>query len=256
MTASVQYETRGAVAILTLNRPEQRNAVNLEVTEALRAALARLEADPAIRVAILTGAGEVFCAGMDLAAFLSGDGDKILYGEGRFAGIVDAERRKPLIAAVNGPALAGGFELVLACDLVVSSKTAFFGLPEPTVGIFACAGGPFRLARKIPPAKAMELALTAGRLQAQEAFDLGLVNRLAEPDQVLNGALELAGQILRNAPLGVAATLALGRAAAERSERDMYALNDELWAEIAASRDAAEGPRAFLDKRRPEWSGS
>ena len=256
MTASVQYETRGAIAILTLNRPKQRNSVNLEVTEGLRAALARLEADPAIRIGILTGAGDVFCAGMDLAAFLEGDGDKILYGEGRFAGFVDADRRKPLIAAVNGPALAGGFELVLACDLIVAANTAFFGLPEPTVGIFACAGGPFRLARKIPPAKALELALTAGRLPAQEALNLGLVNKLAEPDQVLEGALELAGQILRNAPHGITATLALSRAAAARAEKDLWALNDELWKEVAASKDAVEGPQAFLEKRRPEWSGN
>ncbi len=200
MTDTVLYESRGPVAILTLNRPDQRNSVNVELANALRAALARFEADAAARIAILTGAGHVFSAGMDLKAFLDGDGDAIIFGEGRFAGFIDAPRTKPVIAAVNGPALAGGFELALACDLIVASDTAFFGLPEPGVGIFACAGGPFRLARKIPPAKALELALTADRLGAAEAHALGLVNRLSPPDQVLATALDLAERILRNAP--------------------------------------------------------
>lgn len=255
MSDTVLYETRGAVAILTLNRPDQRNSVNLELAEALRAALSRLEADPEIRVAILTGAGAVFSAGMDLKAFLDGDGDAIIFGEGRFAGLIDAPRTKPIIAAVNGPALAGGCELVLACDLVVASETAFFGLPEPGVGIFACAGGPFRLARRIPPGKALELALTADRLSATDAHAFGLVNRLAPPGQLIDTALELANRILRNAPRAVAATLALVRAAGAQAERELWPLNDRLWAEVAASDDATEGPRAFTEKRRPQWTG-
>lgn len=255
MNETVLYETRGEVAILTLNRPKQRNSVNIEVTDGLRAALARVEADPGVRIAILTGNGDVFCAGMDLSAFLAGDGDAILWGEGRFAGVVDATRSKPLIAAVNGPALAGGFELALACDLIVASETAFFALPEPKVGIFACAGGPFRLARKIPPAKALELALTAERLSAKDASAMGLVNRLTEPDQVLEGALDLASRILLNAPLAISATLALSRAAAAQAEQALWVLNDRLWSDVGTSRDAVEGPEAFLQKRRPEWSG-
>jgi enoyl-CoA hydratase len=255
MTQSVLYETRGAVAIMTLNRPKQRNSVNIEVTESLRAALARAEADPDVRVVILTGNGDVFCAGMDLAAFVEGDGDAILSGEGRFAGFVDAPRSKPLIAAVNGPALAGGFELALACDLIVASETAFFSLPEPKVGIFACAGGPFRLARKIPPAKALELALTAERLSAQDACSVGLANAVCKSERVLDTALELAERILENAPLGISATLALSRALAAQAEQELWALNERLLRDVAASNDAIEGPKAFLQKRRPKWTG-
>ncbi|MBA3324002.1 MAG: crotonase/enoyl-CoA hydratase family protein [Rhodobacteraceae bacterium] len=255
MSETVLSETRGSVAILTLNRPAQRNSVNAEMAGALRVALARLEADAAVRVGILTGAGEVFCAGMDLKAFLDGDGDAILFGEYNFAGFVDAPRTKPMIAAVNGPALAGGFELALACDLIVASETASFGLPEPGVGIFACGGGPFRLARKIPPSKALELALTADRLSAVDAHAMGLVNRLASARELLDTAVDLAARIVRNAPLGVAASLALGRAASAVAERELWALNDILWAKVAASRDAKEGPRAFTEKRHPRWTG-
>lgn len=255
MNDPVLYDTRGAVAILTLNRPEQRNSVNIDLTHALRAALARFEADESVRVAILTGAGNVFCAGMDLKAFLDGDGETILSGEGRFAGFVQAKRTKPIIAAVNGPALAGGCELALACDLIVASETAFFGLPEPGVGIFAGAGGPFRLARKIPLAKAMELALTGDRLSAQDAHEYGMINQITPPDEVLNAAISLAERILRNAPLSVAATLELMRAASQVAEQELWALNDRLWAEVVASEDAHEGPCAFIEKRPPEWSG-
>ena len=160
-----------------------------------------------------------------------------------------------MIAAVNGPALAGGCELALACDQIVASETACFGLPEPAVGIFACAGGPFRLARRIPPARALAVALTADRLSAADALDLGLVSCLVPPAQVLDSALDLAERILRNAPRAVAATLALYRAAAAQAERELWTVNDALWAEIAASEDAAEGPRAFTEKRRPRWTG-
>lgn len=254
MTTPVLYETRGAVAVLTLNRPEQRNSVDAALAGALRNAMDRFAADPAIRVGVVTGAGPVFCAGMDLKAFLNGEGDDILFGANRFAGFVDAPRTKPLIAAVNGPALAGGFEIALACDLIVAAETASFGLPEVGVGIFACAGGPFRLARRIPPAKALEVALTGDRLSAQEAAELGLVNRLVPAGEALDAALVLADRIARNAPLGVAATLAVGRAAAALGEAEFWALSDRLWPDVAASQDAVEGPRAFAEKRRPIWS--
>jgi enoyl-CoA hydratase len=255
MSDTVLYEVRGETVILTLNRPSQRNSVNRELAAALRAALARLEADDSARVAVLTGAGEVFSAGMDLKAFLDGDGDAILFGEGRFGGFVDASRSKPIIAAVNGPALAGGCELALACDLIVANETAYFGLPEPAVGIFACAGGPFRLARRIPAAKACELALTADRLPAAEAHALGLVNRLVPSGQVLDAALDLSARILRNAPHAIAATLALLRAAGADAERDLWTRNDHLWSEITATEDAREGARAFTEKRAPRWTG-
>jgi enoyl-CoA hydratase/carnithine racemase len=192
---------------------------------------------------------------MDLRAFLGGDGDAILFGENRFAGFVDAPRSKPIIAAVNGPALAGGCELALACDLIVASDTAFFGLPEPGVGIFACAGGPFRLARKIPPARALELALTADRLSVTDAAALGLVSRVVPGDRLLDSALDLAERILRNAPRSIAATLALCRAAGAQAEAELWALSDQLWADITTSEDAVEGPRAFTEKRPPRWSG-
>lgn len=255
MNDPVLYEMRGAVAILTLNRPEQRNSVNVDLTHALRAALARLETDKTVRVAILTGAGDVFCAGMDLKAFLDGDGETILSGEGRFAGFVQAKRTKPIIAAVNGPALAGGCELALACDLIVASETAFFGLPEPGVGIFAGAGGPFRLARKIPLGKAMELVLTGDRLSAQDAHAYGMVNDLSAPDKVLNAAVSLAERIIRNAPLSVSASLELMRAASQEAEQNLWAMNDRLWTDVVASDDAREGPTAFIEKRAPQWNG-
>lgn len=256
MTDLVLYETRGTTAILTLNRPEQRNSVDAALAAALRAAVARAEADPAVRVGIVTGSGPVFCAGMDLKAFLGGEGDTILFGENRFAGFVDAPRTKPMIAAVNGPALAGGFEIALACDLIVAAQTAVFGLPEVGVGIFACAGGPFRLARKIPPARALELALTGDRLSAEEGHALGLVNRVVPAEEVLEAALELAGRISRNAPLGVAATLAVARAVQAAGEQEFWRLSDALWADVKSSADAAEGPRAFAEKRQPAWTGS
>lgn len=255
MTELVTYETCGATAILTLNRPEQRNSVNAALADALRTAITRFEADPAIRVGLLTGAGPVFCAGMDLKAFLDGEGDAILFGKNRFAGFVLARRTKPMIAAVNGPALAGGFEIALACDMIVAAETAVFGLPEVGVGIFACAGGPFRLARKVPPAKALELSLTGGRITASEGLALGVVNRVVPPDEVLQAALDLADRIGRNAPLGVAATLKLVRAASAADEQELWALSDALWTDIKTSPDAAEGPRAFAEKRPPVWTG-
>ncbi|MFY0312141.1 enoyl-CoA hydratase-related protein [Leisingera sp. D0M16] len=256
MTGLVLYEVRGSTAILTLNRPEQRNSVDAAMTEALRNAMARFAADPAARVGIITGAGPVFCAGMDLKAFLDGQGNDILFGTNRFAGFVDAPRSKPVIAAVNGPALAGGFEIALACDLIVAAESAVFGLPEVGVGIFACAGGPFRFARKIAPAKALELALTAERIPADEALALGLVSSVVEAGALLDTALALAERIARNAPLGVAATLTLARAAEALGERELWGLSDALWASVSTSSDAIEGPRAFTEKRAPAWTGA
>ncbi len=256
MSDLVAYDRRGPVAILTLNRPDARNAVNAEMAAALRGAVRRFEADDAARVGILASSGGTFCAGMDLKAFLGGEADAILHGEGRFAGFVDAGRRKPIIAAVEGPALAGGFELVLACDLIVASETASFGLPEVGVGIFACAGGTFRLARRIPPAKALELCLTAARISANEAHDLGLLNRLTSPGMARAAAEELALNIAANAPLAVAASLEIGRHAQAQAEQELWALTDRLWQQVAKSQDAIEGPRSFAEKRKPVWQGS
>ncbi|WP_294607275.1 crotonase/enoyl-CoA hydratase family protein [uncultured Roseovarius sp.] len=256
MTDPVIYERRAAIAIMTLNRPEAHNSIDSRMAEALRDALKRFEADDTVRVGILAATGRSFCAGMDLKAFLAGEGENILNGEGRFAGFVDAKRTKPLIAVIEGPALAGGFELALACDFIIASETASFGLPEVGVGIFACAGGTFRLARRIPPAKALELCLTAARISASDADGLGLLNRLTAPGEALVAAEKLAGQISANAPLAVAASLEIGRTAQAVADIELWALTDRLWRDVAASQDAAEGPRAFAEKRKPIWQGA
>lgn len=256
MSDPVTYIRRGSVAILTLNRPDARNAIDARMTGALRAALARFEADDGARVGILASSGPSFCAGMDLKAFLGGEAETILNGEGRFAGFVDADRAKPMIAAVEGPALAGGFELALACDFIVASDTAFFGLPEVGVGIFACAGGTFRLARRIPPAKALELCLTAARLSAAEAQALGLLNALVPAGEALVAAENLALRIAANAPLAVAASLKIGRRAQAVDEQALWALTDRLWQDVVRSQDAVEGPRSFAEKRKPVWKGT
>ena len=254
MTGLVLYERRGATAVLTLNRPDARNAIDAAMAGALREAVQRFEADDTARAGILTGAGSTFCAGMDLKAFMGGEAEAILFGEGRFAGFVDADRSKPMIAAVEGPALAGGFELALACDFIVASETASFGLPEVGVGIFAVAGGAFRLGRRIPPAKALELCLTADRIPAREASELGLLNRLVPAGGALAAAEELAARITRNAPAAVAASLRVGRSAQAVAERELWALCDRLWDTVAATEDASEGPRAFAEKRPPRWT--
>lgn len=252
--APVLLERDGSLAVLTLNRPRQHNSINVESANALRAALAKIEADPDIRIAILTGSGQSFCAGMDLGAFLDGEGDEILFGENRFAGFVDAPRTKPVIAAIEGAALAGGCEIALACDMIVASETAIFGLPEVGVGIFPVAGGAFRLARKIPPAKALELALTADRITASEANGLGMLNRLTPPGQALTAARHLAQRILRNAPNAVSAAFAVAHQQANQDERQLWQLGEAWWETVTASPDATEGPKAFKEKRRPKWA--
>lgn len=249
----VLYAREGSLAIVTLNRPEQHNSVNIALAKAQREAITQAEADPEIRVVILTGAGRSFCAGMDLGAFLDGDGDQILFGENRFAGFVDAPRTKPVIAAIEGAALAGGFEIALACDMIVASEAAVFGLPEVGVGIFPVTGGAFRLARKIAPAKALELVLTADRIAAAEADRLGLLNRLMACGEALQEARDLARRILRNAPVAVSAGLAIGRQQVRQNEHLMWELAEAWWESVAASPDASEGPRAFKEKRAPEW---
>jgi len=251
---TILFVTDGPVAIITLNRPKQRNAVNADLAGALRSAVQKFETDPTLRVAILTGSGANFCAGMDLAAFLEGDGDAILFGEGRFAGFVDAKRTKPIIAAVEGAALAGGMELALACDMIVAGENASFGLPEVGVGIFPVAGGAFRLARKIPPAKALQLCLTAERLSAKEGHAFGLVNALAKDGDVLIAAKSLAKAITRNAPLAVAAVFAISRKVASENEAEMWEMCENLWSSVDSSTDAIEGPTAFKEKRSPIWS--
>ena len=253
--SEVLVEVDGHVATLTLNRPEQRNAVDPALTAALGAAMDQLEADDDVWVGILTGAGPNFCAGADLKSLAAGRAAELATERGGFAGFVRHPRTKPMIAAVRGFALAGGTELVLACDLVVAADDAWFGVPEVSRGIVAAAGGLFRLPRVLPPARALELLLTADRLAAQEAFQHGMVNHLVPAEQVLARARELAERICRNAPLAVRESLAVARQAQLLTDEQGWELSSQAMARARASDDAREGVSAFVDKRAPRWSG-
>ncbi len=249
------------VLIVTINRPESRNAVNLGVTIALGDALEEAEHDRDIRAVIITGAGDrSFCAGADLKALARGEklrADDPTRAAWGFAGYVTHPISKPTIAAVNGFALGGGTEIALASDLVVASDTASFGLPEVTRGIMAGAGGTFRLPRQIPPKIAMEMIFTGDPLSADEALRWGLVNKVVAPSQLLPTALELADRIAKNAPLAVQASkrVACGIAdGAIESEDALWRLNEAEVAHVMASNDAKEGPQAFAERRAPTWT--
>ena len=251
----VLYEVDGHVATLTLNRPDQRNAVSPELTTAMDAAVRRFEEDDEAWVALLTGAGPNFCAGADLKALAAGRAAELTTEVGGFGGFVRYPRTKPVIAAVRGFALAGGTELVLACDLVVAGTDAQFGLPEVTRGILAAAGGLFRLPRVLPPARAMELILTAERLGAEEAARWGMVNHLVEADEVLGTARALAERICRNAPLAVRESLAIARHAHELDDDEAWERSAAAMHRVRGSADAGEGVRAFVEKRPAQWTG-
>ena len=255
MADEVLYERDGHVATLTLNRPDQRNAVSPELTTAMDAAVGRFEADEDAWVGVLTGAGPNFCAGADLKALNAGRGAELVTGTGGFGGFVRYPRTKPVIAAVRGFALAGGTELVLACDLVVAGTDAQFGLPEVTRGIVAAAGGLFRLPRVLPPARAMELILTAERLGAEEAARWGMVNHLVEPDEVLGTARALADRICRNAPLAVRESLAIAQDALRIDDEQGWERSAAAMQRVRATADAEEGVRAFVEKRPAQWTG-
>ena len=254
-SAEVLYALDGHVATLTLNRPDQRNAVSPELTRAMDAALRRFEQDDDAWVALLTGAGPNFCAGADLKALAAGRGAELTTEAGGFAGFVRYPRTKPVVAAVRGFALAGGTELVLACDLVVAGTDAQFGLPEVTRGIVAAAGGLFRLPRVLPPARAMELILTAERLGAEEAARWGMVNHLVEPHEVLDTARALADRICRNAPLAVRESLAIARDALRLDDDTAWERSAAAMSRVRSSADAREGVQAFVDKRPAQWTG-
>jgi enoyl-CoA hydratase/carnithine racemase len=252
----VLFETRDSVALITLNRPAQRNAIDTALSDQFRAAIERYESDPALKVAVIAANGPVFCAGMDLKAFAAGHGDAILFGPGGLAGMVARPRRKPVIAAVDGAALAGGFEIVLACDMVVAGESAIFGLPEARIGLVAGAGGALRLGARIPRVVANEMLLTGAPVSAARAMELGLLNRCVASGTALETALELAAQIAANAPLSLEASLHLANLAVQREEAASWQENDRQLAQLAASNDAGEGIRAFTEKRAPRWSGS
>jgi enoyl-CoA hydratase/carnithine racemase len=246
----------GTTLILTLNRPEQRNALSPELMEDLSSALDAARADDAIRVVVLTAAGDrAFCAGMDLKAFAASGG--LTLDPSRTAGFTEFSRGefpKPMIAAVNATALAGGFEMVLNCDVVVASEQAKFGLPEVKRGLFA-AGGGWTLPSRIPLAIALELAMTGDSIDAERALALGLVNRVVAADQVLPTALELAKRIGDNGPLGVTVTKKLMRTVAQQGVAAARESIDADQKRVFGSADALEGARAFSEKRAPQWTG-
>ena len=253
MTGPVLTEVADGVGVLTLNRPEARNAVDLATTEALAAALDEFDARDDVAVLVLTGAGGTFCAGMDLKAFARGERPRI---EGRgFAGLTEAPPVKPLIAAVEGWALAGGCELALSADLIVAARDARFGIPEVKRGLFAAGGGVLRLAKALPYQRAMEMALTGDPLPAEEAHRFGLVNVLTEPGGALAGARELAARITVNGPLAVRASKQLVAGSVGWTDRAALDAQQELADRVFASADALEGARAFAEKRAPVWRG-
>ena len=251
----VDYEVRGRVALLTINRPEARNAVNGAVASGMEEAIDKLEADDEVWVGIVTGTGPVFSAGADLKAVASGDAGGLQTKRGGFAGIARRERTKPMIAAVNGAALAGGCEIVLSCDLVVASTEARFGIPEVKRSLVAGAGGLFRLPRALPKNIAMELALTGDPIDVQRAYDLGLVNRICEPDALIDTAIALAEQITANAPLAVRASRDIVLRGMLADDETAWRITNEAFASVAQSEDFGEGPRAFIEKRAPQWKG-
>lgn len=254
-TDVVLYHLENGVATVTLNRPDQRNAISPAVCDAIRAAFDQVEADPDVRVAILTGAGRLFCAGMDLKAFAGGAGDAILFGKYGFGGFVKRARTKPVIAAIEGAALAGGFEMMLACDMAVAGASAQFALPEVRIGLIAGAGGAVRLPVSIPRVRANEILLTGRPFSATQAADWGVINRVTTDGQALATARIIATDIASNAPLAVRHTLAIANRAQAANDAAHWPENDRIITEIAKTADATEGARAFIEKRQPVWQG-
>lgn len=249
----VLTERRENVLLITLNRPKARNAVNLPMAEGVAAALDELDEDSSLSVGVLTGAGKGFCAGMDLKAFVSGGRPWV--GDRGFAGIVRRASRKPLIAAVEGFAVAGGLEVALACDLVVAARGAKLGIPEVKRSLVAAGGALLRLPKRIPYHLAMELALTGEPILAERAFEVGLVNRLADAGQAADVAIELAQQIAANAPLALIASKRILEEQADWSRAEMWEAQSAISEPVFSSEDAREGATAFAEKRSPVWRG-
>jgi enoyl-CoA hydratase len=249
----VLVEVRDNVLVITINRPDARNAVNGAVAQGMADALDRLDSEPGLFVGVLTGAGGTFSSGMDLKGFLRGE-TPVIEGRG-LAGLTESPPRKPLIAAVEGWALAGGFEMLLACDLVVASREAKFGLPEVKRSLVAGGGGLLRLPQRLPYHVAMELALTGDPITADVALQHGLVNRVVDPGRALDGALELAGAIAANGPLALAATKEILRRSLDWTEAEGWKQQLDIMAPVFGSEDAREGAAAFAEKRPPRWQG-
>jgi enoyl-CoA hydratase len=252
MVDAVLTDISDGIIVITINRPDAKNAVNKAVAEGVAAALEQLDSDENLRVGIITGAGGTFCSGMDLKGFLKGE-SPVVKDRG-FAGLTMAPPEKPLIAAVDGYALAGGMEVALACDLIVASSDAKFGIPEVKRGLVAGAGGLIRMPRQIPPRLAMQYSLTGEFISAQRAYDIGLINLVAEGD-ALDAAIDLARQINENGPLAVKVSKQIVATQAEWSKDEMWDEQQKLMAPIFGSEDAREGAAAFAEKRKPEWKG-
>jgi enoyl-CoA hydratase len=253
VSGEVSVEHRGAVQIITINRPEAKNALNKAVADGIAAAVDELDASDGLRVGVLTGAGGVFSAGMDLKAYLRGE-TPVVDGRG-LCGITHAPSRKPLIGAVEGWALAGGFELLLACDLVVAARTARFGVPEVKRSLIAGGGAAVHLPRRFPPAIALELLLTGDPMSATRAAEIGLVTRLTDEGGALDGAVALAEVIAANGPLAVAATKEIARRAVDWSSDELWERQEPIMRPVFSSADAKEGATAFAEKRAPVWKG-
>lgn len=254
MTDLVTVDAQDGVLIITLNRPQARNAMNLECAQALAAALDRLNDEDALVVGVLTGAGGTFCSGMDLKAFAA-TGQRPYVGDRGFAGLCEKPPVKPLIAAVEGYAVAGGCELALACDLIVAANSAQFGLPEVKRGLVPGSGGMLRLPRHVPYHIAMELALTGEAISATRAHEIGLVNRLSEAGQALQDALALARTIAGNGPLAVKTIKRVVSESGDWPVAEMFDRQRPMIAHIFTSEDAREGATAFAEKRPPRWTG-
>ncbi len=251
----VEIEVHGNVLVMKINRPEARNAVNGDVAQGIEAGIDRLEADDSLWVGVLTGTREFFCAGADLKLINAGKPGEMMTGKGGFAGIVTRDRTKPIIAAVEGPALAGGLEIVLSCDLLVASRESRFGIPEVKRSLVAAAGGVFRLPRVLPRNVANELGLTGDPISAERAYQLGMVNELADAGTALEAALTLAGRISANAPVAVQKTRALMIELKDADDAHGIQRSNEVMMELMGTEDFGEGLTAFIEKRSPAWKG-
>ena len=250
---AVLTQRRERILEITINRPDQRNAVNAAVAQGVAAALDELDGDPELSLGILTGAGKGFSAGMDLKAFVAGE--SAYAGDRGFAGITQRAAEKPLIAAIEGFAMAGGLEIALACDLIVAARGARLGIPEVKRSLVAAGGALLRLPRVLPRNLAMELALTGDPIDAERGYELGLVNRLAEPGQALATALELAEAVAANGPLALAATKRILVDSVDWPCSEFFARQGEIAGPAMGSEDAKEGAKAFAEKRAPVWKG-
>ena len=250
---AVKTERRDSVLLITIDRPEVRNAVNGAVAEGIAHALDELDGDDQLSVGILTGAGGFFCAGMDLGAFVKGESP--WFGDRGFAGIAQRSADKPLIAAIEGFAVAGGMEIALACDLIVAARGAKMGIPEAKRSLVAAGGALLRLPRRMPYHVVMELALTGETLPAERFHEFGIVNHLAEPGQALQGAHELAGRVAKSGPLALAASKRILREQYDWSSEEMWERQRAISGPVFDSEDAKEGASAFKEKRDPVWRG-